>query len=445
MNDYGNSFDKLSYEISTRSELNGVVLIVRFPEAYLDRKALYTVQADMPSFLLPFRDHIVDGRVECVYQIGDNSKLLYQSGSRTPDSCVELWNEVLQPLMDCEDWFLTPYSFLMDINYLYVGKNRKTVKYIYIPASKPCSDMKDLRDLAAELFKSNPVQDIAMENKIMRALMDDFRPSEFLKTLRAGSEAFEQAVQTAERPRQSISEIEPQPKPQPYEETADRKQEQNLSGNSDLGIGIEINMDDFGRKKSRGVKKKQETSKPEKRSTGLFGGKKQKGIKEIRIGAGADGSDAVQPRKQSGNNGCKTPDQQSDNSFRDSATKLGKTTCGLDRVGSAEIGKAIIPQKIPVILEPGEILSIGRHDRDGKVTSDFEFHEEAYQVSRRHAVIECVDDQTYTITDVNSRFGTFVNMERLQPNMPVTLKKDDRVSFGNAGVDYVWKEFVNEP
>ena len=63
------------YEIASKADLSSVTLLVRFPEEDLDEKALYTIQADAPPFLIPFRHRIIDGQVECAYQLGDYSKL----------------------------------------------------------------------------------------------------------------------------------------------------------------------------------------------------------------------------------------------------------------------------------------------------------------------------------------------------------------------------------
>ena len=79
------------YEIESRSDLTGAMLVVRFPEGEIDKKALYTVQADWPEFLIPFRFRCVDGEAECSYQLGGYSKLLYRCGRKTPKECVDFF------------------------------------------------------------------------------------------------------------------------------------------------------------------------------------------------------------------------------------------------------------------------------------------------------------------------------------------------------------------
>jgi len=60
-----------------------------------------------------------------------------------------------------------------------------------------------------------------------------------------------------------------------------------------------------------------------------------------------------------------------------------------------------------------------------------EIHLDDPEVSRRHAEIAW-DGVRCTVTDLDSRNGTFVNGRRLTPNWPETLRPGDRVLFGTA-------------
>ena len=92
------------YEIQSKNDFSaGACLVIRFPEEELDKKALYTIEADCPNFLVPFRHRSIDGQIECVYQLGDRSRLHYRFGKRNPKDYVELWSSILQPILDCGD------------------------------------------------------------------------------------------------------------------------------------------------------------------------------------------------------------------------------------------------------------------------------------------------------------------------------------------------------
>ena len=55
----------MTYQIENKNDLTGAMLVVRFPQEDLDEKALYTIEADQPPFLVPFRYRAVDGMAEC--------------------------------------------------------------------------------------------------------------------------------------------------------------------------------------------------------------------------------------------------------------------------------------------------------------------------------------------------------------------------------------------
>ena len=103
------------------------------------------------------------------------------------------------------------------------------------------------------------------------------------------------------------------------------------------------------------------------------------------------------------------------------------------------VGKPGLPDIIPVRVF-GRAFVIGRYDVSvGKKQCDFEFDKATKAVSRRHAAITRTGGGT-TITDLNSRAGTFVNGRMITPGIPHTLKDGDRVSFGGMGADYVFEE-----
>ena len=53
----------MNYTIQSKSDLAaGAMLVVTFPQEELDLKALATIQADQPQFLVPFRHRCIDGR-----------------------------------------------------------------------------------------------------------------------------------------------------------------------------------------------------------------------------------------------------------------------------------------------------------------------------------------------------------------------------------------------
>jgi len=97
-------------------------------------------------------------------------------------------------------------------------------------------------------------------------------------------------------------------------------------------------------------------------------------------------------------------------------------------------GDKQLPSVIP-LPEHGE-FTVGRHDvTAGAQRSDFEFAPETKNISRRHAIFK-LSEQEYTVTDLGSKAGTWVNGEKIPINTPITLINGQNISFGNAGADY---------
>ncbi|MES1177933.1 MAG: FHA domain-containing protein [Myxococcales bacterium] len=57
-------------------------------------------------------------------------------------------------------------------------------------------------------------------------------------------------------------------------------------------------------------------------------------------------------------------------------------------------------------------------------------------VSAQHAILRCSAER-WSLRDLGSRNGTFLNGERLKPGEEVTLRKGDCIAFGK--LDHVWE------
>lgn len=430
------------YEIESKTDVSGAMLIVRFPEKDLDVKALYTIQADQPAFLVPFRYRSIDGQAECTYTLGDLSKLQYRFGTRPPEEYIDFWEKILQPLLDCGDWFLKPLSFVLDPLQLYTDREGKNICYLYIPSKRDCVSFAELREMVVELSQKNSVTDTGLENRALRAIMQDFQPKTFLQMLRASqpkmaavrSAALTSPAQMPAAPAPTISEA-PDRKPEAHalQAAPARSAEDDividLSGGGAQEVRGAEKKHIFGH---RGEKKKAE--KPAKKS-GLFGGKKDKKSKEIVLGAAAEEIQQASPPKQAPVSAAPVwtpPAEESE------VTQLDEGPGG---VCLRLVGDPSLPREIPVNLAPGAVFTIGRFDVSvGRQQSDFEFDKKTKAVSRHHAVIERQSDGSYTVMDLSSAAGTFVDGIRMTPNVPQRLGRGSRIAFGTGGADYVWEE-----
>jgi hypothetical protein len=456
------------YELTTKNDLAaGNLLVARVPEEDIDRKALYTIQAAPPEFVVPFRFKSVDGQLEFTYTPGSRSRLQYFYGKRNAREYAELWESLLNPLLECDDWFMKPFSFVLKPEHIFFDKNTGKVSYIYIPSRIDASDAGALRQMVSEMATSFDISDTALKNKVLMSILQEFNPKEFLQMLKpyrmpvASVEntppvraAAPQPLSELPRPA-SAAIVKPEtpsaPKAEPVPEDVSRPLPSVQARPGDLQInlqgGVKAPKGKDAKKAPKkplfGAGKKSEPKsapepKPQKQKSGLFGGGGKKGAAAgIMIGAAAPSqlSSQDQPAERAQYAPAPVLFTMDDDGDKTQIDDDMAQFTGLRLVSNLDL-----PQRIEVRIEVGKRFSIGRFDvTRGVKQSDFEFDKSTKGVSRHHhAVIERTSDGYY-IVDTGSSAGTFVNGKKLVPNAPFQIAAGDKLSFGNAGADYVWE------
>ena len=461
------------YDIQSKSDImSGTILIVSIPEEDLDRKALFTILEDRPEYILPFQYRIIDGQVEFIYQIGTQSKLQYIAGERLPKDYTELWSRVLDPLFECSDWFLRPFSFVLDIRFLYCDKNSNSVAYVYIPSLRDCCDYYDLKEMATQFSRQITVSDTELENRVLRAIMMDFNPKAFLKMLKtAASESISHTYLQGSSKYQHDTKYNNDPK-YIHEETrlvrssAQYEKQHGTQMIHEVGaISVITRDDEFGdspneimiqisedgnlaksTKDSKNKKNKQDSrkannkrdGKANKRRFGFFGRKSDNQAQETNTPYGLMGASQTQSVAEFNQ-------AIISQNLKPAEPEIDETTQSITYIPNGSwlrlVGNADVPSTIEVCLTQGEIFTIGRYDTSiGKSQSNFEFDRMTKAISRRHAAIERQPSGGYSLIDLSSNAGTYLDGQRLPPNTPCALASGARVSFGNCGADYIWEE-----
>lgn len=431
------------YEIQSKSDFQiGATLIVKIPEVDLDLNAMSTILADRPEFILPFRHRVIDGQIEFTYQIGNRSKITYLSGSRSPAEYAKMWVGILQPLLNCSDWFMTPYSFVLSPEYLYYDKASDVTSFVYIPSLSSVSDDFALKSMVTEIAKLNHVTDINLENKTVWALQD-FNINDFLhlvKTHKSQNTKNTPQVPLAQEiiPEKTMPQPQPiieQRSPQPHIEITPpptTKTNKDLQNKLD---DISINFPADGK-----------VPKAKKQKGGLFGSKKEKPAPKEKSGTWGKKKqpDIIEGAAAMPKQSERTPVQSPPPVYippvdiDDDVTQLDINEGRGSKL--RYIGAGEHPRIIEVAINEGTIFTIGRFDASiGTKQSNFEFDKKTKAVSRRHAAIE-KDAQGYSIVDLDSGAGTFLNGQKLPANAPFKLANGCSVSFGHSGADYIWEE-----
>jgi len=502
----------MKYDIQVRSDIfTGVSLTVVIPEEDLDKKALCAIQKDKPGFILPFNVRRIDGYAEFTYRIEAHCKLQYIAGDYSAKEYSLIWASVLTPLIECGDWFMKTYSFLLDAEYLYYDKNKRTVSYVYIPTIEDCSDHQDLKEMSAELSKLIAVDDAVLENMVLRAVMKDFLPKDFLMTLKkypngntklaiGATATYSSAISDVQAlsltPMESLSIPAVEPILLANAESAEAKARHERVRAADSKPAVKtmqtqgearndfndfiINMPaETQMKMTESVYKNSiepdlYIEKQSGKRNGLFGlfGKKRLHEPNKR-GAGVylpQAQNTQIPGIQTHNapaSNVHLPNVQAIDAQPPTAQPPTNTDSPLTALNSQLpqpplytqpaddvtqsivpggnggklwlVGSILLPALIDVHMDQSEVFTIGRYDATvGRPQSNFEFERKTKAISRRHAAIERKED-IYTIVDLSSSAGTFVNGQKLPPNTPYQLSSGCRVSFGSSGADYVWE------
>ena len=420
------------YDIKTTNDVvKGAGHTVSIPETDVDYKALYTLQHDRPDFVLPFSVRFVDGVCELTYRLGSMSKLAYMTGRRNPGDYVDIWMALLKPLVECGDWFMKPYSFAFDFDYLYSDNNGKTLSFIYIPSLGDYCGKDGMQSTLVKFANQISVDDTPLENKLLRAIQN-FNPKAVLDVLTThkspGSPAETRPAPALEQPAHEVPRVEPQVKE--TVKPATPKQQAPAVKSDQIAIH-------FGPKNQiKNTKEKPPKPEKKKKKRGFWPFRKAEPKPAEIIGGSAVSffEEAVPDTQQS----AQVDTSQYDSFFgEDENTIIEDNYKGFPKLSYK--GTEAHPKKIDVRIDMGAVLSIGRHDpTSGVRQSDYEFDQKTKGVSRRHAVIER-SGEGYFVVDLNSAAGTYVNGKLITPGAAVKLLNGDRVSFGNLGADYIWE------
>lgn len=469
----------MKYTISQKQDVNqGLILTVEIPAADVDWHALYTLEADLPRFVVPFHYHQVDDVVELTFQPGDRRMLRYIGGDRKAEEYAELFINLLTPFQTCGDWFLMPLCFAVDFDWIFLEGTNNFASYLYFPVKEDCVTTEDIMELIRRVNNSVHVNDQELENKVLRTITDNnFRIADFMRIFQNVSSG--QKTQPAE-----VVVVEDQGE---KEENAGRK-----SGSGRRGLG------GFLSDKSAKGEKPEKPAKTDKGAAvqrvdpdfaDLDDDDDDDGL-DIRI-SGANGKGdrnankgekgglfgklfGSSGEKQAKKNSRKESKRRNRDKYEEDLAQDDDEDAGYQVIGGSAV--EVIPDKGhvgdgfydgnsgTVVIEKGKsgytgprleyagrgnhepvieirmghknMFKIGRFDTVlNKKQSDFEFPADTKEVSRRHAVIE-KRNGSYYLVDIGSLAGTYVNDFQIGLNEQYKLNNGDQVSFGMAGAVY---------
>jgi hypothetical protein len=110
----------------------------------------------------------------------------------------------------------------------------------------------------------------------------------------------------------------------------------------------------------------------------------------------------------------------------------GPLSAEMLRAASRAISLVVINSGRRINLDAGDNLLVGRKDNQRGIYPDVDLGlDGGYDagVSRRHAII-ATHSEGFTLEDLDSANGTFVNGRRLPPEAPAPIRNGDELKFG---------------
>ena len=404
----------------------------------VDEIALKVMKQDCPDFLLPIRTMEIDGEKEIRYEQQEGIRLCYSSMKMRRRDFLALLGNLLQPFRICDDWFLDYHNILMDANYVLLGRNDRTVKYIYIPVAEYARKDAEIMEFFSNLILKADIQDDSrLCIELLRVLKGD---NSNLMTL------LDFVTQENGAPAQSIQEHSSKAT---EEVTAtDRKEADSAArpgqstgefGKQDVQEELIVNLFDEEDEEPAGKKSKRKTARPPKekpsarekakpaKSGGLFDIFKGRTAEEHKPPvAGNQGVQESRPVSFAYPN--ETVADGTGNMAEDVTEIFTEEHGGDDgmlRLRLLDGAGYDCPKLVEIDLRQG-FATVWRRDKNNQAQSDYSFDASLSFISRRHFRVEPEGDH-WVIIDLGSGNGTFVNGEVLLPNIRHPLFSGDTV------------------
>lgn len=385
--------------------------------ATLDEIAVKVIRNDCPEFLLPIRMVDIDGDTELRYEVAGGVAFNLQNHSMSRKETVELLLNMLEAFEECPDYFLDIHKLYLDESHIYLGKDCKNVKYVYIPTDTYKNDDTKIVSFFNRLIAELQITDDKnYQLELIRILVMDSNIHSLYEKLKSDSAggfnekknppiienkpAAESKTDVMEN-RPVTNDIKPVKPVQPV--TADTPKDDSL-----------VNAL-FG----------DESPKKSKKTGGLFnlfGGKKHTNADtpEPKAAKGAADSPAITPVKEY----TAPVIPAMDVTIIDGTDVEEECELYLELVDSNGMN---CPRRINISFNNNQFV-IGRLDAAGNRNADFCFERSFSSISRRHCCIE-TDGNNLFLIDLASTNHTYLNQNPLIPNKRYPISRGDLIRF----------------
>lgn len=424
----------------------------------LDKTALNVIRYDCPSFLLPIRLVSINNEIQLRYEILGGIRLAYMSLQMKKQELNQMLYQLLMPYTECADWFLDFHNIYLDRNYIMVDQSDMRVKYIYMPYGSNIQTEEQIMRFFCDLVMDVELQDDqAYITTLLRSIMGkDASLTAFAELIQSYiKDKDAQPTPVSEQKQQPVSvQVSHQVNTSPVlSDRAEEKKEpveefgvNDLAGSIGAGLFGESGgstdkktkkkVDKKADKKEKQPKEKPPKEKSPKEGKGLFGmlrggdKKAKKGEAESKQADSMDGTEVLGTSAAAEMNAYRENSAQIQQGFGmdDFRTEIydeEEPAAGMLRLRLETAHISNIPSTIDLDMRNGYAV-IGRYDKTGKLSADFNFDMSLTFIGRRHARFEMSGSDMYII-DLESKNHTYLNSEELLPNRRYPLHKGDRI------------------
>lgn len=100
----------------------------------LDETAVNVIQQDCPEFLVPVKLVEINGVRKLRYRFSESMiALKYLERELSKEEFITLYRNLIDPFMNCSDWFLDGHQFYPDLSRVYLNKRTWKIAYLYVP------------------------------------------------------------------------------------------------------------------------------------------------------------------------------------------------------------------------------------------------------------------------------------------------------------------------
>lgn len=440
-------------------------------EAVMDRIAAKVIRKDIPEFLLPVKIIHVNGETEIRYEMSEGIRLSYLSEKMSKKEFLVLMEYMIRPFQTCNDWFLNYHKFYLDTDYIIVGKNSTSVRYIYrFDEEYMRTDEQILEFFREFLLNINLIDDkqfifnLYRRTKEKNITLTSFfeniiRENSLLKNVFTGESSQEKEQERkfqiditgireniSSSLEKKIVEVRKEKPGNPIEKEKPPVDSFGKSNEKAELIGRLFGEEEESEKKPWSGKKVKEKKKTEgaaekkehkKLLSGIFGSKKadkkeSEAKENITFEKASISTSKEESRHDFRQSGRKDAGKSEEFQTEEDQTEFDQTE---DRKASgAELRLELeedrgfqCPKYFEINLQKG-YATLGRYDKAGYPQADYNFEASLSFISRVHCRFGKEDGQIFII-DLGSRNGTLVNDVALAANMPVPIQRGDRISF----------------